>query len=695
MKNFLPFFSFLLLTAAANTAQAQVTKLANNNNVLFGLPVNGKFVVITKTGGLWVTGGTAPSTQQYTTKATVNVDSAAFAVVNSKLYFSGTTAAGGTELWATDGTDAGTSLVKDIRAGAASSQPAHFTVVGSTIYFSANDGTHGNELWKSDGTAGGTVLVKDINPGGAGSMDSSVWFVNGSTLLFTANDGTHGYEPFTSNGTGPGTTLLKDIAAGSASPKYAGFTAYGNKTIFEVLTGTLLAGSAQLWVTTGTAAGTTLLKDFGVFSGQPTLGYTTYGNKVYFGAGSFTGTGNELWNTDGTAANTKLFKDINPGINGSVPFLATSVIFSDKFLFSANTDANGFELWTSDGTAANTKLLKDINPGAASANAIVLASFSSPGQPSPLYNGKIFLLADDGTHGTELWATDGTAANTKLVKDIHTGQPGGLDGLTGYFYTKQGLYFSADDGSHGSELWKTDGTDGGTAMVKDINPGTAASNVQFLGIFNNHLYFTADDGDNGTGERDLFILDAAVSTLPVTLARFTATAAKQDVLVSWATSTELNTSYFNVQRSDDGKDFSTVGVVKAAGNASTEQAYSFVDANALQTNVPIIYYRLQTNDKDGKQSYSAIVPVKVSGGTITASLYPNPATDFVIVNYAAPATGKATLRIADAGGKVLLSQQLNGTGSQTSVNVKALPAGVYSIQVISSNGTQTTRFVKQ
>ena len=75
----------------------------------------------------------------------------------------------GTELWVTDGTAAGTQLLKDINPGAGYSFPENFTVLGDKLIFTADDGTHGTELWATDGTAAGTVLLADINPGDGGS----------------------------------------------------------------------------------------------------------------------------------------------------------------------------------------------------------------------------------------------------------------------------------------------------------------------------------------------------------------------------------------------------------------------------------------------------------------------------------------------------------------------------------------------
>ena len=82
------------------------------------------------------------------------------------MFFTADDGTRGTELWATDGTPAGTRLVEDIQPGDASSAPEGLAAVGDTLYFSADDGTHGRELWRSDGTAAGTEMLVDLRSGG-------------------------------------------------------------------------------------------------------------------------------------------------------------------------------------------------------------------------------------------------------------------------------------------------------------------------------------------------------------------------------------------------------------------------------------------------------------------------------------------------------------------------------------------------
>ncbi len=82
--------------------------------------------------------------------------------------------------------------------------------------------------------------------------------------------------------------------------------------------------------------------------------------------------------------------------------------------------------------------------------------------------------ADNGSHGWEIWRSDGTPEGTFLLKDIYPGTGGWWPGPS--LVSHGVLYFSIQDPEHGVELWRTDGTAAGTYLVADIFPGTGWSN---------------------------------------------------------------------------------------------------------------------------------------------------------------------------------------------------------------------------
>jgi large repetitive protein len=447
---------------------------------------------------------------------------ASLAALGEILVFGADDGKHGWELWRSDGTPAGTRLIKDIRPGRKGSLPAEIweydqaTTIGETLYFRADDGEHGHELWRTDGTPDGTVLVKDIRPGreGSGRYTDGLRVVD-DRLYFRADDGVHGSEVWRSDGTSEGTILLQDLQPG---PKDSMF---GWADQLTNVAGTLYFFAADgLWRSDGTASGTTLVMD-GL---SETLGMTAVGGTLYFllddglwrTDGTTEGTipvtadggtvpldvsccpvafglnsddsatlylqagdvdhGDELWRASSRA--TSLVKDIRPGPSDSSP---TGLVVMGEIAFFGATDGElGSELWRSDGTAAGTVLVKDIRPGSKGSGPSDLTAIGE----------SIYFPADDGEHGYELWRTDGTSAGTSLVKDIRPGR-NGSDLYVGEFLGAGDiLFFNADDGRHGHELWRSDGTAAGTRLIKDIRRGSLGIGPIFMFHVDDTLYFS-------------------------------------------------------------------------------------------------------------------------------------------------------------------------------------------------------------
>ena len=399
----------------------------------------------------------------------------------------------GRELWRSDGTSLGTTLLADIRPGPAGSSPSQLTVTpgNGRLFFAADDGVSGMELWKVDGNA--VSQLADIFPGPNGSNIAQL-SPGGFRVYFAANDGTHGNEVWISDGSlssgspflqPTGTFFFRDVNPGPDSSNPAQFLAVF--TAFPTLEFVFVADDgvhgAELWASKGHGSSTNLVKDINPGSDGASISEITLAGSLLFFAADNGSDGLELWKSDGTEAGTVLVKDIVPGALGSAPQNLVNV--GGTLYFTADDGAGRRELWMSDGTDMGTVLVKDISGGGAGSSPDHLVNVS----------GTLFFSADDGTGGRELWMSDGTAAGTVMVKDIRPGAIGSdprdlvnVDGV---------LFFTADDGTSGREVWTSDGTAAGTALVADIRPGSEGSDPQHLTNIEGRLFFAADDGSHG------------------------------------------------------------------------------------------------------------------------------------------------------------------------------------------------------
>lgn len=152
----------------------------------------------------------------------------------------------------------------------------------------------------------------------------------------------------------------------------------------------------------------------------------------------------------------------------------------DGIYFSANNGTDGAELWYSDGTTNGTVLVEDIDP----------AGGSSFPRDFVRVDSRVWFTATTSAEGRELWTTDGRSA--ELVEDIYPGNDDGVTEPLTVFDDK--VYFAADDGT-GEELWHSDGTSSGTEMLVDLLIGGNGSQPRELTVMGNRLFFTADSGD--------------------------------------------------------------------------------------------------------------------------------------------------------------------------------------------------------
>lgn len=383
-----------------------------------------------------------------------NSDPGRFSIINDVVYFFANDGVNGIELWHTDGTESGTSMVKNIGTGIASACTStfgcgsEFIVMDDILYFRASDNVNGTEIWRSDGTEAGTHIVKDINPG-LGECSNSV-FMSGQyftvmdhVLYFAADGGGNNIELWRSDGTDAGTYLVKDLAVGESSvPQY--LSAIDGFLYFQCKNA---AGESELWKTDGTEAGCVLLKTIWVRSYDYKGAFFKYGDYIYF-SGGVDPYDLELWRTDGTPSGTVLFKEINAS-SGSDPREFHEL--NGKFIFTARNAGEDI-LFASDGTPGGTVPLQDKNGDDFSVSFYFLQAES-----------RIYFNGDNADSDYGLWVTDGTSAGTSFLYSIESGA---FEKYTAAVVSGNNIVYSSYDDDNGcTTVFQSNGTVAGTQQA--------------------------------------------------------------------------------------------------------------------------------------------------------------------------------------------------------------------------------------
>lgn len=212
---------------------AGTSRLHPHNNIQHLTVFNDSLVYADN--GLWISDGSADGEQKLTDIIAglpgYDRDEESFSVLGSHLYFIGTTIAEDYStnyaLWVTDGTAGGTNAVGQLPLGL--QYPTDNMVAGlSKLYFVWGSPDFGTELWISDGSTAGTYMLKDIVPGMEGSQPELL-AVDGDVAYFAADDGVHGRELWRTDGTPIGTEMVADIVPGNEGswPQAAALNADG------------------------------------------------------------------------------------------------------------------------------------------------------------------------------------------------------------------------------------------------------------------------------------------------------------------------------------------------------------------------------------------------------------------------------------------------------------------------------------
>lgn len=478
------------------------------------------------------------------------IDPDGFVRIGNSVVFIANDGIHGRELWITDGTKLGTSMLKDITPGPTSSYPTGFRVLdnGTLAVFFAR-----NQLWRTDGTSGGTFKLADNIASGSSTVssnsyvffrsnDSSLWRTDGTlagtidlladqpadvtditqlrvfgeTLTFTATTEAHGLEPWISDGTTSGTHMLSDLTPGTGSSwwntravglndQYIFIYEGSNLFSYNIIEEKATDLSTKIWSTR-----TTMVNGVLYFNGRSASDSTN---------------GYELWRSDGSDTGTYQVKDILSGSSSSHP--EEFMVLEDKLVFTAYSTAGtqtgiNTGLWVSDGTNAGTKLIYEFDD-----------DYPSIYRLNIDYGGLAFFSYNSG-----FWRTDGTSAGTfrleglgaypssTLVVDnkllmlngntatLTDGTNGGTETVlenSGIQYFHRGIslgstiLFDAHDIDKGGNLWTSDFpfTSAQRLTQNDSGPYDASSVVDSrIAVTGDKAYFFARTGDNIQGRQE-------------------------------------------------------------------------------------------------------------------------------------------------------------------------------------------------
>jgi hypothetical protein len=222
--------------------------------------------------------------------------------------------------------------------------------------------------------------------------------------------------------------------------------------------------------------------------------------------------------------------------------------------------------------------------------------------------------------------------------------------------------------------------------------GLAASTTYYFRVYG---YGSVFDGQGN------FTVSLVGAALPVSIADFKGVRQSNNNALSWTTATEINNAGFELQRSVDGVNFSSLVFVasKAAnGNSNGSLSYSFNDKITLAASY---YYRLKQIDKDGRPTLSSVVFIKGTKATKfeMVSIYPNPAISDLNVSIASPKSDWVTFVVSDLAGKVIIRQSANVVSGDNNIklNVSSLAKGTYTVKAVCADGCETaiSKFIKQ
>jgi len=203
---------------------------------------------------------------------------------------------------------------------------------------------------------------------------------------------------------------------------------------------------------------------------------------------------------------------------------------------------------------------------------------------------------------------------------------------------------------------------------------------------------------DGLNHRIRFFTAPYIIPVPLKLLTFEANRKNNNALLHWTTTSEDGTQYFQVERSEDGILFNSIGTVPAVGDNGKPNDYSFDDPLS-NTNAVLVYYRLRMVDADGKYAYSNVVVLRLDGSVTLKSctIYPNPFTSRINLTITSDKETSVIIRINGENGQRLINRIVTIQKGENSIvldDLDNLRAGIVLMEIISGKEKITRKIIK-
>ena len=630
--------------------------------------------------------------------------------LGNAIYFPANDGINGDELWKSDGTSGGTTLLKNINATAGSSAKC-FHSVGNSLFFIANDGVNGEELWKTDGTSAGTKLVKDITPGSTKTEfkipfleENTFVDLNGKLYFIVANVGL-----YVSDGTDIGTKLVSSFSGAygltvhngklyfinsntiyQSDGTSAGTNTFGAggttpRDLYSTPIGLFYNSNSELWMSNGTASGTNLVTKFGFFASfDLTKSAIFYKNKFYFVLNDDTGIGKQVWSSDGTASGTQLLKKIATNKN-SAGFRYFCIANNYLFFLFNNMSSEPRQLWRTDGTETGTIQLTDVDGGP-------LNFISNENEPKEL-NGKLYFFAEKNSK-RYLYTSAGNVADTKqetLIYSYFTPFSLGLLPLSGK------ILFSGQtdvDSSIGEELWSYalpfSADISSTGTIKCNGDKTASLEVKSTGGVAPFSYqWSPSPSSTST------LKNVSGGNYSVTVTDATGKQVKSSLVIGQPTAITVVTT---VTATASNQNTGTITAFAQGGTAPFSYSWNTVPVQntAKAINLAKGNYTVTVTDKNGCTAIQN-ASINVSNTNEVAeqlglTIFPNPASNELSLKFNEYQVNKViSYNIINTLGQITMSNTIQS--DKLNIDISSLSNGIYVLKLNIDNKVATSSFV--